>query len=66
MSKEKTVYVIAPKEESGITMKPRLVRGDRRSAVEGHLLDCFSIEKPTVEQVLELGADGVQIEDVAV
>lgn len=59
----KTVFLIQPRAESGVTAKPRLVRAARRSSAENHLIGAFSIEKATVEEALALGAEGVVIED---
>ena len=58
-----TVYLIKPREESGITAKPRLVRAERRSSVEAYALQSFSIEKATIDDAIALGAEGVVIED---
>jgi len=60
-----TIFIVQPREESGITAKPRLVRAPRRSAAADYLLEAWSIEKATPEQCVEMGRDGAVIEDVA-
>lgn len=59
----KPIFVIRPREESGITAKPRLVRAARASNAQSYLLQAFTVEKCSVEEALQLGADGVTVED---
>ncbi len=63
MTAKSTVYLVKPLNESGIVAKPMLVRGLRRAAIEGYVLQAFSIEKATVDDAVALGAEGVEIRD---
>lgn len=57
------VFVVQPREESGVTMKPRLIRATKVSKAQDYLLQAFEVRKPSPEELLQLGAEGVQIED---
>lgn len=59
----KPIYVIQPRAESGVTAKPRLVRAARLSAAENFALGAFEIARATPEQCVDLGAQGVVIEN---
>lgn len=59
----KAIYLIKPREDSGITAKPRLVRAARRASAENYLLGAFAIDKATPEECVTLGAQGAAIED---
>lgn len=47
------------------TAKPRLVKAERLSQVEAHLLTEFQISKADAEQAAELAGDGIKVEAVA-
>ena len=58
-----TVYIVKPREESGVTASPRLVRAARRSSVESYVLQSFSIEKASPDECVSLGSAGKTIEE---
>lgn len=66
MPEARTIFVVRPvnppSEDAG-REQTRLIRATRRSQVESFLISEFSIDKATQEQCVDLGADGVKVED---
>lgn len=56
------IYLVKPREESGITAKARLVSAKKRTSAESYVLQQFYIERASHEECVSLGADGVVIE----
>lgn len=59
------IYKVMPKKSPDGQPLTRLVKAPRIAAVERHVLADFDIAAATVDEAVELGAQGVKVEDAA-
>lgn len=59
------LFVITPRtQKAGEEVPLRLIRAERRSHVEGHLIGEMNIASATADDAFKAAQQGVQIEDI--
>lgn len=60
------IYIVKPRPgPQTVDMEPRLIKAERVTQVEAHLLKEFEISKADAEQAAELAGCGVKVETAA-